>query len=313
MTFDPQTLEGLSSVNQEVFFNEDVTFYGRVNLDKVVISGSSISFSKNIEFTGGEITVKKLNSADIITQNINAGISTFQDIYINGKLYDGDGDFGTAGQVLSSDGTNLDWINTSSANVGSATNVGTNLNSDNSDQYVTFVGASSGNNPTRVDTQIRYNPSSNTLKVTNLQITGINGNGVIPSGGIIMWSGSLTNVPAGWSICDGNNGTPDLRNRFIVGVGTGGNYSVGDTGGSDDAIVVKHNHSASTSTSISPTSVLSAANGGPTILAGASSGTSLNYSTATSASSSTTVNDEGSSGTGANRPPYYALAYIMKL
>lgn len=39
----------------------------------------------------------------------------------------------------------------------------------------------------------------------------------IPTGAIIMWSGEIKNVPAGWEICDGNKGTPDLRGRFIVG------------------------------------------------------------------------------------------------
>lgn len=310
MAYNPETLSGLTNVNDDVFFNQDVTFYGRVNLDKVAISGDTVEFPKDIEFTGGDITVKRLNATDIITQSITAGISTFQDIYINGKLYDGDGDFGSAGQVLSSDGTNLNWINTSDANVGSATNVGTNEDGTNADQYVTFVSAKTGNNPIRVDEGIKYNPSTNVLTVGSLSLSGASSGGIIPSGGIIMWSGAINAIPSGWALCNGQNNTPDLRDRFVVGAGSA--YSVNATGGSNDAIVVEHNHGASTSTSISPTSVLSAANGGPTILSGASSGTSLNYNTATSASSSTTIADEGSSGVGANRPPYYALAYIMK-
>jgi len=51
----------------------------------------------------------------------------------------------------------------------------------------------------------------------------------IPSGGIIMWSGSIGSIPAGYYLCDGNNGTPDLRDRFVVGSGT--SYAVGNTGG----------------------------------------------------------------------------------
>jgi len=54
-----------------------------------------------------------------------------------------------------------------------------------------------------------------------------------PSGGIIMWSGASTAIPSGWVLCDGTQGTPDLRGRFIVGAG--GNYSVGNTGGSTTA------------------------------------------------------------------------------
>lgn len=54
---------------------------------------------------------------------------------------------------------------------------------------------------------------------------------VIPSGLISLWSGAADKVPAGWLLCDGTNGTPDLRGRFVVGAG--GSYSPGDKGGSN--------------------------------------------------------------------------------
>ncbi|HCP45659.1 MAG TPA: hypothetical protein DIU15_06440, partial [Deltaproteobacteria bacterium] len=53
----------------------------------------------------------------------------------------------------------------------------------------------------------------------------------IPSGGIIMWSGSTATIPAGWSLCDGTNGTPDLLNRFIKGLSSA-SVDPGATGGS---------------------------------------------------------------------------------
>lgn len=53
----------------------------------------------------------------------------------------------------------------------------------------------------------------------------------IPIGGIIMWAGAIEDVPEGWALCDGDNGTPDLRNSFIVAAGD--TYAVGDTGGAD--------------------------------------------------------------------------------
>lgn len=62
----------------------------------------------------------------------------------------------------------------------------------------------------------------------------------VPVGGIIMWSGSVANIPAGWALCDGQNGTPDLRNRFIIGAG--GTYSPGNTGGSA-TVNLQHSHS----------------------------------------------------------------------
>ena len=57
------------------------------------------------------------------------------------------------------------------------------------------------------------------------------GNGTIPVGGIIMWSGAVSTVPAGWRLCDGANGTPNLRGRFVIGAG--GTYSPGATGGQE--------------------------------------------------------------------------------
>ena len=51
----------------------------------------------------------------------------------------------------------------------------------------------------------------------------------VPAGAIIMWSGSIGSIPTGYVICNGSNGTPDLRDRFVVGSGT--SYAVGNTGG----------------------------------------------------------------------------------
>ena len=52
---------------------------------------------------------------------------------------------------------------------------------------------------------------------------------MVPKGGIIIWSGSVNDIPAGWVLCDGTNGTPDLRDRFVLGAGR--NYTVDSTGG----------------------------------------------------------------------------------
>jgi hypothetical protein len=53
----------------------------------------------------------------------------------------------------------------------------------------------------------------------------------VPSGIISMWSGLNAAIPAGWLLCDGTNGTPNLIDRFIVASGT--TYTTGDTGGAD--------------------------------------------------------------------------------
>ena len=53
-----------------------------------------------------------------------------------------------------------------------------------------------------------------------------------------MWSGATNNIPSGWALCDGNNGTPNLQDKFIVGAGS--SYAVDATGGSADATLVSH-------------------------------------------------------------------------
>jgi hypothetical protein len=140
----------------------------------------------------------------------------------------------------------------------------------------------------------------------------------IPTGMISLWYGSIGSVPAGWYLCDGTNGTPDLRNRFVVGAGS--TYSVSQTGGSADAIVVSHTHTA-TSPVTDPGHVHSTEavvnvglpGAGSSIVlttTGASSG-DVN-SAVTGITVATTVASAGTSGTNANLPPYYALAYVMK-
>jgi len=138
---------------------------------------------------------------------------------------------------------------------------------------------------------------------------------IIPAGIISLWSGSTASIPSGWLLCDGSNGTPDLRNRFIVGAGS--TYAVAATGGSADAIVVSHNHTATSSVSDPGHAHTFTLTGDEAGSGFATTGSSIVSSQATTSNTtgitvSTTVNSSGSSGTNANLPPYYALAYIMK-
>jgi hypothetical protein len=145
----------------------------------------------------------------------------------------------------------------------------------------------------------------------------------IPSGVILLWSGSIGSIPAGYVLCNGSNGTPDLRDRFVVGAGS--TYAVDATGGSADAIVVSHTHTAtSTSTVTDP--------GHKHDLEGyGKDGSTFQYpdlegrgslrtitdgvvtnTTGITVATTTTNASAGTSGTNANLPPYYALCYIMK-
>ena len=130
------------------------------------------------------------------------------------------------------------------------------------------------------------------------------------AGMIIIWSGSIGSIPAGWVLCNGSNGTPDLRDRFVIAAGS--TYAVGATGGSADAIVVSHTHTA-TVTDPGHTHGVSVGGGagGAQIMVG--NPASSTYVTSSAVTGITVANSTaGTSGTGANLPPYYALAYIMK-
>ncbi len=95
----------------------------------------------------------------------------------------------------------------------------------------------------------------------------------MPAGVIAAWSGAANAIPEGWALCNGSNGTPDLRSRFLVGAGS--DYAVGDTGGAASEALEYHYFS---------------------------SGSTMGHLRAYNQNLET--HD--------NRPPYYALCFIMK-
>ena len=405
------------------------TFFGGEGIDiskntKLDVNGTANFFNKSVF---ADVDVKNLN----ITSGANiTGLTTFNNIDIDGELRDGDGNFGSAGQVLSSDGTDTKWVNAGSLAAGVAAEVSVSDDGDSdASRFVTFVDSASGSNAIKTDASIKYNPSSNQLsagsfsgsidasnvdsgtlgadripnldagkittgtlgadripnldagkittgtlgsdripnldagkittgtlgadRIPNLDAgkitTGTLGTDRIPSlnaskinagtladaripdlsggkitsgtvaaaridnlnaskinagtladaripnlsggkitsgtvaverlgsgtpsssnflrgdgswqpvaafvtGMILLWSGAADAVPSGWSLCDGQDGRPDLRNRFVVGAssGTGDTtypgLSVNATGGSADATLVSHSHTVDSHT-----------------------------------------------------------------
>jgi hypothetical protein len=167
---------------------------------------------------------------------------------------------------------------------------------------------------------------------------------VLPVGVILMWSGSIDSIPTGWQLCNfsliesgplykGDNPpvyTPNLTDRFIVGAGSG--YAVGATGGSANAILVSHSHTGTTGGHSADhthnfQNFYFSENNGNSGLGNVYAGTGvrmdydnnpwyLDWTTAGTNSNHTHdfgTSIEGSSGTNANLPPYYALAFIMKI
>ena len=86
---------------------------------------------------------------------------------------------------------------------------------------------------------------TSTLQIASTAFVQTAATAAFPSGGIIMWSGSIASIPLGWLLCNGTGSTPDLRNRFILGAGD--TYAVAATGGSADAVAVSHTHTGTTS------------------------------------------------------------------
>jgi len=159
------------------------------------------------------------------------------------------------------------------------------------------------------------------------------GKGTIPIGGIIIWSGSVSSIPSGWALCDGSNGTPDLRDRFIVG--GGGTYSINSTGGAASVTLTiaqmpVHNHTGTTNTTGSHWHYVvrhDEENGGNNSIAynsnigsddeyqlqrHSSNANKWNTSSAGSHTHTLSMSNTGGGQSHENRPPYYALAYIIR-
>lgn len=118
----------------------------------------------------------------------------------------------------------------------------------------------------------------------------------IPSGLISIWYGSIDTIPDGWALCNGENSTPDLRDRFVLGAGA--DYAVGATGGEETHKLTVNEM---------PTHSHSYTGWGGTYLA-VGAGTSK-----TGALDGNATKSAGGSAAHNNMPPYYALCYIMKL
>jgi microcystin-dependent protein len=175
-----------------------------------------------------------------------------------------------------------------------------------------------------VNEMLRAAASQDIAHTGNINITGTisatnyglnpSGNGPIPKGGIIMWSG--TTPPSGWAFCDGTQNTPDLRGRFIVGYApyslaydqpgdfSAGGTAPGKTGGTESVTLTvaempSHNHTFS--------------KGGDRTLDIVPSHYIIESNPDHSGTYDAGMNYTGGNQPHENRPPYYVLAFIMKL
>ena len=223
----------------------DFTKSGTIEIQNLQVVGVT-TFAGDI--TVDEITVRNVDVAGIAT--VNGNIIAKSDLYLTGALVDTSGDTGTSGKLLESTGSGTNWVAANATSVANAINVGVNLNGTNANQFISFFGSNSGNQPNRVDAAFTYNPSTNTMSginysgtstFTNTKVTGIataailevegqlrDGDGNFGSAGQVLtsdgtdlkWDAS-SNLPAGSSaqvaITDVSSGTP----RLLLATGSG--------------------------------------------------------------------------------------------
>ena len=147
----------------------------------------------------------------------------------------------------------------------------------------------------------------------------------VPAGVVCMWSGTQADIPDGWALCDGQDGRPDLRGRFIVGAG--GDYAAGATGGA--AMVTlsldqlpEHSHNGAVTIeaagnhrhSYNPGATTKVQSGtGDTVRYGSATGFQTGYAGEHEHNASLSIESAGGGAAHENLPPYFALCFIIKI
>jgi microcystin-dependent protein len=318
--------------------------------------GQSTNFSSsNIHVTGGSATgltafrgatgqATNFSSANILVTGGSAtGLTAFS--ATTGQATN----FGSANILVT--GGSATGLTAFSATTGQATNFGS--------ANILVTGGSvsniTGSGVTLSDSDIQT--STATTKTANDKTTAIATtafvHSVLPTGIIVMWNNTAASIPAGWQLCNGSNGTPDLRGQFIIGAG--GSYDPATTGGAATVTLASsqmpvHTHvqagTLTTGTAGSHTHTATvtdpghrhtlplvqqvgtfgsqlhgAWNGGSTATTTSTTGISVGINTVTDHTHSLTLSGNtasagGTSGTTQpheNLPPYYALCYIQKM
>lgn len=325
--------------------------------EKLDVDGNVRVTGGNIELTGGHLSMAMGNldlstgSAGIggdLTVNGNTGIGTDNPVerlevdgnvrVTNGDMDLTDGDMTIAAGNLDIAAGNLN-LSTGSAEIvgdlvvmgntgvgaapapGIKLNVAGDIHANGNVTAQNFEGGVSWNNITDMPDSLQgFDGNIDWGNVVEKP------NSLIPAGVIVMWSGSAADVPETWAICDGNNGTPNLKDRFIVSAGD--NYTPGDTGGENEITLTvdqlpthDHPHDLAVQPGGAHSHTLNNEMGGA-----AGSGNQFNMVDEGSQDTLDTdtagehihtlsggIGNTGGDQSHENRPPYYALVYIMKL
>lgn len=170
----------------------------------------STSYGQSTNFSSGNILVTGGSATDLTNFSTTTGQSTnfsSSNILVTGGSATGLTAYsGTTGQATNFSSSN---ILVSSGNVSGVVGANNTFTSANLVNSVATTKAAS---------------DSTTAVATTAFV-----HAVLPTGIIVMWNSTAASIPAGWQLCNGSNGTPDLRGQFVVGAG--GSYTPGDSGG----------------------------------------------------------------------------------
>jgi microcystin-dependent protein len=357
LTADTSTITNLYSGNTTITGG---TITGITNLNTVFTSAGTL-VTANAQITGGAmIGIANLTAVTsnigIISSNI---ITTGNIVSSNARITGGNITGITTFQATTGSFTNLSVANLVISS-GSTTNaIGTfvNLFGTNFSTGNALITSANINNVTMSNvtanavtlTSATATTQAVTTRNTTLATTAFV-HSVMPTGMIVMWGGLTVNIPAGWQLCNGESGVPDLRDLFIVGAGAA--YPVGSTGGlntvtlnstqipshahtftitGNTALAGSHNHTLrdpghkhTTGQVIDTTipglfrqSTGNIANGSGTTFTTGNIGTGVSMDGVSdhrhTISISDVSNPTGDDQPHENRPPYYALCYIQKI
>lgn len=288
-------VDGNTNIDGNLAVNTNTIIYGNLTVQGTTITQNANTITTNdltITVGNNQSSGTALNGAGLLVGNSNIATWLFNN-------------------PTSSWQSNISITPSSNvtANLGASTRYWGNLFVANATISGTVSVAGSMTVPTPA------NNTSNTQVATTAFVRNI-----LPTGVITMWFGSVLSIPDGWYLCDGTNGTPDLRDRFILGAGS--TYVPGVTGGSANAVLVSHTHTATVtdpahSHQMSFHQTSKSNNATPYMLSNPFIGENFNGTLTLNSTSNVTGitvanSTEGVSGIGANMPPFYALAYIMK-